>query len=438
MVQRERMVAPGAPLWVAVSGGMDSMVLWHVLRALGHPCHVAHVDHGLRGAESDGDRLFVEEQARRSGCVFRSIRVDPRRIAEEEGLSIQMAARRLRYHWFGTLLREGPPTMALGHHRDDAVETLMIDLLRGTGTRGWSAIPAVSSDDALPECTYVRPLLGIAKVDLAAYGQEHGIPFREDASNADPKYLRNRVRHELLPYLEQLRPGAGRTMGRSVAMLRELGTAARSQVQQELAGVVRDGAGAVRVPLPLVEGSRTPLLLLSELLHGKGFHPDMLERLLEAVLERSSGAVFTADDITVEVQREELVIRPRTGGFPSFELEENDIPGRAGTFAFSWGPASAIDLSEGLRTVWLDVDALTFPLVLRPWKAGDRMRPIGLNGSRTVSDILIDAKVAMTEKAGTYVLVSGDAIVWLAGHRVAAGFAADATSRRVLRITRTT
>lgn len=434
MLRRERMLAPGAPVWVAVSGGVDSMVLWHVLSALGHPCHVAHVDHGLRGAESDADRAFVEEQAARSDRPFRSIRVDPKRKAEEEGISIQMAARRLRYHWFGTLLREGPSTMALGHHRDDAVETLLIDLLRGTGTRGWAAIPAVTSDESFPEGTYVRPLLHLPKADLIAYAEEHGIPFRADASNTDPKYLRNRVRNELLPALEALRPGARGTLGRSVGWLREISTAAQAQVRQELSGVQREGQGTLRVPFELLERSHTPLLVLAEALRQAGFHPDVLERMLEAVMDRSTGVRFIAGDTVVDVERDALLVRPMPRGFPSLRIEERDVPGRVGGVVLSWEVGAVIDPSEGARTAWLDADRLKFPLELRPWQAGDRMRPIGLDGSKAVSDILIDAKVPRAEKEGTYVLVSGADIVWLVGHRIAAAHVAGPTTQRVLRI----
>ncbi|MEO8734861.1 MAG: tRNA lysidine(34) synthetase TilS, partial [Flavobacteriales bacterium] len=142
-MRREAMPTPSSPTWVAVSGGVDSMVLLHVLRELGHTCIVAHVDHGLRGAASDGDCQFVEYHAMRLGLPFRSVRVDV--MAAANGISVEMAARELRYGWFSELLFEGPDRLAMGHHRDDATETLLLNLLRGTGTHGWAGIQPVAS-----------------------------------------------------------------------------------------------------------------------------------------------------------------------------------------------------------------------------------------------------------------------------------------------------
>lgn len=433
-IRRERMLPPGAPLWVAVSGGVDSMVLLHVLHTLGHSCAVAHVDHGLRGAESDADRTFVEGEARRMGLVFRTMRVDPKAVADEQGISLQMAARQARYGWFATLLREGPSTMALGHHRDDAMETLMIHLLRGTGLRGWSGIPPVSFDQAHPSGAYVRPLIGIDRAHILAYAQAHDIPFREDGSNRDPKYLRNRIRHELMPFLEGLRPGARRTLGRSMELLRELTTAAQAQVHRELNALSSEEGDGRRIPFAVLDASRTPRLLLLQLLHGTELHPDVLDRLMEAIAQRATGALFHAGDRRITVDREAVLIDHAPDGFPSFRIDEGGSPRRTGPFDRSWVDASAIDMSQGMDVAWLDGDALAFPLELRPWRAGDRMRPLGLQGSKAISDILIDAKVPRAAKAGVYVLVSGGTIVWLVGHRIAEGYAATAATARVLRI----
>src|SRR6185369_6852860 len=161
-IAREQLLAEREPVWVAVSGGVDSMVLLHLLRALGHPCSVVHVDHGLRGTESDGDRAFVEAYCTERKVPFRALRVDPVAEAEEQGGSVQMAARDLRYAGFNELLREGPHRMALGHHADDAVETLLLHLMRGTGVHGWAAIPAKAG-------AFVRPLLAVDRAAIQAY-----------------------------------------------------------------------------------------------------------------------------------------------------------------------------------------------------------------------------------------------------------------------------
>lgn len=425
---RAAMLAPGEPAWVGVSGGVDSMVLLHVLLELGHPCLVAHVDHGLRGAESDADRAFVQEQAARLGLPCRVVRLNMEDAAQ--GTSVQMAARELRYAWFRELLREGPGAIALGHHADDAVETLLLHLLRGTGGDGWGGIPAITR---VSEGKICRPLLDTGREELMEYAAFKGIPFREDASNKDPKYLRNRVRNELLPLMEALRPGARRTMRRSVNLLSELAAAANVQVAREAETVPDSG----EIPLETLRRSEAPQLLLMRLLKEYRPHPDVVRQLLDAVQDGAVGTRFPLGGHFIRVGRHALVAEAGTGGFPTFHvLQEQAREGAAGPFRWRTCTPDEVDLAQGMHTAWLDMAALQFPLVLRPWQHGDRMRPLGLAGSKRVSDILIDGRVEGLEKEGTYVLVSGGVIVWLAGHRIAEGVSPRPETRAVLRLER--
>ena len=431
LIHRERMLKPGEPLWVAVSGGVDSMVLLHVLRELGHPCRVAHVDHGLRGSESDADRTFVEEQAENLGLPFRSVRVDPKAAAS--GISVQMAARELRYAWYKELLREGPSTMALGHHRDDVTETLMLNLMRGIGAHGWSAIPAVTELEAGQIC---RPLLSVGHEQIMSYAGANHIAFREDTSNTDPKYLRNRVRTELLPLMEAMRPGARRTLVRGAELLKELAKAAEIQLARATEDLVPGPDGVLCIPLERLDESATPRLLLMGVLGGMDLHPDMLEQLLEAVRKRSTGACFHAGNRRIFVERKEVVVAHVTDGFPTFDISGPGTgQGNSGPFQWRHCGSAEVDFSQGMDTAWLDPEQLQFPLHLRPWRAGDRMRPVGLGGSKLISDILIDARTSLAAKEGTYVLVSGADIVWLVGHRVAEGFPPGPDTETVLRVT---
>lgn len=431
LIQREHMLDPGEPLWVAVSGGVDSMVLLHVLHELGHPCRVVHVDHGLRGAESDADRALVEEQAKKLGLPFRSVRVDPKAAAQ--GISIQMAARELRYAWFKELLREGPARMALGHHRDDVAETLMLNLMRGIGAHGWSGIPAVTD---LDEGWICRPLLSVHREQIKEYAIANSIAFREDASNADPKYLRNRVRTELLPLMASMRPGARRTLARGAELMKELAAAADQQLARETEGLVADDAEVLRIPIEHLEGSAAPRLFLMRVLSGTDLHPDLIEQLLEAVDGRSTGARFYAGELRISVERTQVVVDREHDGFPTFGISRSDMSeGSAGPFRWRTCDPAEVAFSEGMNTAWLDLDRLEFPLTLRPWCVGDRMRPAGLGGSKLLSDILIDAGTSRNDKAGAYVLISGSAVVWLAGQRVAEGFPPGPSTKKVLRVT---
>ena len=429
-ILREKLLAPGCPLWVAVSGGIDSVVLLHVLRQLGHACHVAHVDHGLRGSESDGDRAFVEDLAHREGLPFRSVRVDPKAAAK--GVSVQMAARELRYGWFKELLREGPSVMALGHHRDDAVETLLLNLMRGTGSLGWQGIPPVTM---LQEGRFCRPLLRISRKQIAAYAKEHGLAFREDASNTDPKYLRNRVRHELLPLLENMRPGSTTVLAREVELLSELSKASAQQIAREAQGVKREGDAVTRIPLAQLRESVAPHLLLMHLLRDTTMHPDQLDQMVEAAQQGSTGAQFHVGAFTVTVAKDHLAVHGDGAAPDEFSISADGArQGRHGPFSWRTCLPHEMEFPMGRNTAWLDMAKLQFPLVVRPWHPGDRMRPVGLGGSKLVSDILTDDGVPRQAKRDAHVVLSGGETVWLAGFRMAQGFSPDGRTEIVLRL----
>lgn len=407
------------------------MVLLHVLRDMGHSCSVAHVDHGLRGEESTADRVFVEQEAARLGLTFRWVQVDL--AGAGKGRSVQMAAREMRYDWFKERLLEGPRAMALAHHQDDVLETLMIGLLRGMGNHGWAGIPPVTT---LQEGRILRPLLDVGRDEIMAYAAEKGIAFREDPSNKDPKYLRNRVRAELLPLMEELRPGARSAMARSARSLRELTGLAQEQLRREAEGIGPDANGVLRIPKDRLTASGSPRLLLMHLLRAWKPHPDLVDQVLEAVEVEATGARFNLDDHRLTLEQDALVLDLRPDGFPTFLVSGSEVAGgERGPLSWKTCPPGEVDLGLGMHTAWLDLSKLEFPLLFRPWKVGDRMKPVGLQGSKLVSDILTDAGVPRNEKERTYVLQSGEALVWVVGHRVAEGFPPSAKTQEVLRAT---
>ncbi len=429
-ILRHTMLAPGEPVWVAVSGGIDSMVLAHVLRELGHPCMIAHVDHGLRGTVSDGDRAFVEQYAKQAGLPFRTVRVDVK--SATDGISVQMAARELRYAWFKELLGEGPPVMALGHHRDDVMETLLINLLRGMGAHGATGIPPVT---ILGEGRICRPLLGVGRDQVATYARERDIAFREDASNANPKYLRNRIRHELLPLLEDLRPGARTVLARDAGLLAELAVSASERVAQLAAGLGPDRDGILRIPLERLQKCTTPRLLLMHLLKGTGIHPDVIGQLTDAIHGGGTGARFSAGDHVITLANNHLAIHPAAPSPNGFTISrEEAAQGHQGPFSWRTCLPSEVEFPLGMGTAWLDMAKLQFPLAVRPWLPGDRMRPVGLNGSKLISDMLIDAGVPRYAKPSAFVVLSGEQPVWLAGLRLAQGYSPDSRTEKVLRL----
>jgi len=425
-LHKNRLLAPGGPTWVAVSGGADSMVLLHVLRELGYPCHVAHVDHGLRGAESDADRAFVQDYCHAQRIPFVAHRVDVMSHAALTGTSTQMAARTLRYAWFNALVRNGPDRMALAHHADDAVETFFMGMMQGMGLHGWETIPLRSG-------SFIRPLLGCRREEILDYARANHIPWREDASNADTHYLRNRIRHELLPQLEEWRPGTHHNLTRNVHLFRELDQLAQEAVNAAIHGLVPGSDGTLRVPFDRLRLHGAPLLTLHHLLRAKDFHPDQLESILQAVDQKRTGAVFLRGGHQVAVDRTELVIGSVPGQLPAWLIGSLTNVPRDLPMLITTGAIADSDVANEAKVVRLDPDALVFPLALRPWREGDRMRPAGLGGSKLISDILIDAKVPLDRKQRTYVLVQQDRIIWLCGHRLAEGIRSAPDSTNALR-----
>ncbi|MEZ4756253.1 MAG: tRNA lysidine(34) synthetase TilS [Flavobacteriales bacterium] len=404
-------VPDGSPLWVAVSGGVDSMVLMHVLHDLGHQVHVLHVDHGLRGAESDADRELVVRTAAALGLPTRVERVDVVARRSAEGGSMQMAARTARYEVFHRAVEEGPGLLSMAHHGDDAVETMLMQLLRGMGTAGWSGIPMRSG-------AFIRPLLSVPRAVIEDHARRHHIPFREDASNADPAYLRNRVRHELLPMLEELRPGARRVLQRNVALAREMHALAEERAREVEQSVRTFADGRAELPIAAVEASVAPLLLLSRFAAPAELHPDRVEALWRAIAERHVGARFDGPALSVQVERTVIVRIPLGQPLRTEHVVPIDPPWPA-HLPLRLEVAGPNDLTSDHppSVLILDADALQGSLRVRPWRRGDRIAPTGMKGSKLISDMLVDARVPLHRKGAVHVLEDDRGVLWCCGFR---------------------
>ncbi|MBL7951958.1 MAG: tRNA lysidine(34) synthetase TilS [Flavobacteriales bacterium] len=416
---------PGEPLWVAVSGGADSMVLLHALRCLGHPCHVAHVDHGLRGDASDADRALVTAYCEQHGIPCEVLRVEVKARATETGESTQMAARSLRMEWFAQLTARGPDKIATAHHEDDVTETFFLGMIQGMGARGWASIPARHG-------TIIRPLIDVDKATITGYAEANGIPWREDASNGDDAYLRNRIRNELLPMLESWRPGTHRNLARNMRLFGELDALARDHGSRCLEDLVPEADGTLRIPFQRILGP-APLIVLHRLLRHKGFHPDRFDDMLAAIHAGHTGARFPGESVEVFVDRKELVVAPSAGAPGITIFHGAEAPREGALLSVQVSSPTEVDPGAGANVAWLDADRFSFPLQLRPWRPGDRMRPEGLGGSKLISDILIDAKIPRDRKDRIHVLADGDRIIWLCGMRLSEGVKATSSSATVLK-----
>ena len=442
--------APGDKVLAAVSGGLDSMVLLDVLDRLragaGIELCVAHLDHRLRRA-SAGDRRFVEEAARSRGLACRSGRRDVGRYARENGLSIEDAARQVRYRFLEEAAgREGARWIALGHHADDQAETFLLRLLRGSGLTGLGCMSVVRDD------RYIRPLLRFRRKDLEAYARAAGLEFREDASNRDPRFARNRIRHELLPLLRKYNPRIVEVLGRTARLLEDEDGFLEEIARKAARGLVEKPAewGGFSSGKIVLDASRlldyhiavqrrVVRALLQGLSEREGpFDFGQVEKVLETV-RRADGRLRS---IRCGLYAQRVGDRLVLGTFESSAVGrevavpgEWEIPERGVRLRFRILPAGCFgDLKGHLggRTAAFDAETFGARLSLRSVRPGDRFQPLGMKGHRKVSDFLIDLKFPRLLRKDLMVLTCGREIVWLVGVRPADPFRVKRDTRRIV------
>ena len=407
----------GQRFLLAVSGGLDSVVLLRLFARSGYSFAVAHGNFGLRGPESDADEVFVHALAEQSGVPFFSRRFPTRDHARARRISIQMAARELRYEWLETVRREqGFNWLVTAHHWNDSLETFFINLFRGSGLRGLVGIPA--RNDRI-----LRPLNGFTRAALEAFYQEEGLVHREDASNAETYYLRNQIRRLLLPILHRMQPGFEKQMDRSFLALRGA-LQIYAQALQDLRQTCVEAKGdRVLIHWPRLEGHPAAAAVCFELLSPYGFRAEQAESIWKG-RNRQPGQLFFAPDFQLLIDRETFILEKRI-------LQNNpllvDID-QAGSYELPEGQLSLTYDAGVLPPVWpeggrealVSAEELFFPLHCRPWAPGDFLHPLGMKGKRKkVQDILTDSKIDRFAKDRALVLENGDGrIIWLIGYRL--------------------
>ena len=413
-IERHRLMGAGERVLVALSGGGDSVALLRVLLRLGYTVEAAHCNFRLRGAESEGDAAFVQGLCGELGVPLHVQAFDTKDHAARCGVSIEMAARELRYGWFRELSGElGIGVVAVAHHRDDNAETLLLNMVRGTGLRGLCGMrPRVEGSHG--GAAIVRPLLGMAKQDILDYLGALGQAFVTDSSNACTDIARNRLRHRVLPELRAINPAADDNIATTMANLVEA-LKVYDCFLGEMTGASLDGWDAINIGTVL--RSPSPLSVLHALLTPFGFRRSQLTQLLDSM--EHVGAEFVSATHRVVVDREQLLVSALAVAAPSAAL----------TFTYLSAPV-AIDPSP--TRAYIDADRLGGELSVRRWQRGDRFVPLGMEGSKLVSDFLTNLKLSRLEKERQEVLVCGDEIVWVVGRRLSQHFRVEPATRRVL------
>jgi tRNA(Ile)-lysidine synthase len=404
------------------------MCLLHVFHLLKLNCGVAHCHFGLRGAEADADLKWVETNAAQMGMPFYPVWFDTQSHASQKGISIQMAARDLRFDF----LRETAEAnkyhfIVLGTNLNDRAETFLLNLSRGTGLSGLRGIEARSHN-------LLRPFFETPRSLLNAFARQYQITWREDRSNAETKYQRNKIRHEMLPVLESLNPAFLEGLVYTLRHLTEADAVVRNatdRIKKHALGFDNREA----IPLHLVQRTPEGRLFLFDFMQSRGFTPSQVDDVLR-MTSKDTGRKFLSAGYIMVLNRGKLEVEALSNVNPAPtgqqilpETTQIDVPlhlifKRLDIQKALWKKA---DLNEA----FLDFDILRFPLLLRLWKSGDRMRPLGMRNRKKISDILTDNKVSRLDKDKTFVLCSGGEIVWLVGRVLSDDFKITPLTRNV-------
>ena len=425
-IDRHQLLERTALHLVGLSGGADSVALLLILKALGYRIEAAHCNFRLRGDESDRDEQFVRNLCRLLEIPLHLIHFDTKSYAELHQVSIEMAARDLRYSYFRQLCQDiGAADVCIAHHRDDAVETLLMNLLRGAGIHGLTGIR--------PKNDIVRrPLLCLNRQEILQYLDSIGQPYVTDSTNLVPDVMRNKIRLQVLPLLEEIAPGATANIDRTANYLREAEQVFQAELNREMAELGGSSCDAVAIDRLLQFPS--PETFLHEWLMPYGFNAAQTAQLMYCL--DKTGSEFRSASYLLVVDRNQLVVEPAGQPMKSFKIPETGTYCAAEDMKLCIEEVEDLAISKSLDCATLDAAKVQFPLMLRPVQPGDRFVPFGMKGSKLVSDYLTDLKLSVLQKRRQLVLTDAQgAIIWLVGRRTDNRFRVSDETAKILRIT---
>lgn len=419
----------GKKFLLAVSGGLDSVVLMHIFQQLRLNYVIAHCNFGLRGKESDGDEEFVRSLAEKQDVLFFSTRFDTGEVAYVRKISTQMAARDLRYEWFYELLKKNKiDFLVTAHHKNDQIETFLINLLRGCGIDGLSGMKVLDGK-------LFRPLLDCSKEEILAHANHHQLVWREDSSNQKTDYLRNKLRLDIIPQLREIAPAFEKVMSENIRRLNETGMMYRSLTEEKIKHYLIKNDFGFQINLKELSREKTPALILFEILRDFGFNYVTAENILKDHHDRSGKKFFSGTYRAVDHRGNLLLTRLAPKQIEMHVLEDFtphiEFPV---SLKMEKIPVEKLEIHPDPKYAHLDADLLKFPLHIRRWHEGDVFKPFGMKGRKKLSDYFIDAKFSLVEKENCWLLCSADQIVWLIGYRIDDKFRVGKNTKTVLKI----
>jgi len=396
-------------LLVAASGGIDSMVLTQLLLECGYNIQLAHVNFGLRGRESDEDEQFLSHYAQEQKLTIHLKRAEQADFSRNKS-GIQQSARNIRYQWFDKLIIETKSDyLLLAHHQDDQSETILHQFLRG-------GMLAALRGMRLKSNRYVRPLLNFSKEEIESYAKKNNLAWRSDSSNQTLKYTRNFIRHEVMPVLQKVNPDVKESLASRAAVFAEIESLVADTIQQDINSRVMLQENKQAVSVEWLRSYRHQNLFVWQWLEVYGFTSSQMQDVL-SLLEAQSGSYVDGTTHVILRNRNDLVVSEIN---PSHNLDEviERLPFQSSGLILEEVKPSDVHFENKLIH-YIDLDKIEFPLRIRTWKAGDKINPLGMQGTQKVSDVLIQQKVSLTDKADVLVVLDATKkIVSIPGFRI--------------------
>jgi tRNA(Ile)-lysidine synthase len=428
-IEKQNLFGYSDKLVVGISGGIDSVSLCYLLHEAGYEFAMAHCNFGLRADESDGDEEYVRQLADKLGCTLHVTRFETEWYASENEISIQMAARDLRYQWFESLCKGyGYQKIVIAHNLDDSLETFFINLTRGTGLRGLTGIAPINGN-------VVRPLLFASRKQISQYIEKINMSWREDSTNAKLKYLRNKIRHQLLPFFEELNPNFRNGLSASIQRLDGAAIYFDKSIRDISNQLIKEHKGYFSLSIDELMHYPSPEFLLAELLLPYGFTGTVSTEIFESLNGIAGKQFFSATHRLVKDRTcllisaiastlpEQYVIEP--GNYPE------EMPLKMRFELCDWN----YKIPTNPNIAVFDASQVTWPLLLRRWQKGDYFIPLGMNNMKKVSDYFTDAKFSLIDKENTWLLTSQDRIMWIVGHRIDHRFRVTGATKKVIQVT---
>ncbi|NSL86636.1 tRNA lysidine(34) synthetase TilS [Chitinophaga solisilvae] len=427
-ITAQQLFDPSQRILLAVSGGSDSVVMARLFKAAGFTAGIAHCNFQLRGEESVRDEQFVQQLAASLDMPLYNVRFNTEEWAASHQVSIQVAARELRYGWLETIrIQEGYSYIATAHHMQDSVETALMNFCKGTGIAGLHGI--LPKQERL-----IRPLLFTDKDVLTAYAALHGISFVEDSSNITDKYTRNFFRHHVIPQIQEVFPAAIKNMDGSIARMKEAEILYQEALAKHRKRLLFKEGNTFRVPVRKLQLAVPLQTIAWELFRAFDCSPAQTQQVL-SLLDSESGRYVETSSHRIIRNRNWLLITP----VPLEEAPLQVIEASQSHLSFGDRQLRIRRQERGTETIpatpsiaWLDADKITYPLILRKWKQGDYFYPLGMSRKKKISRFLIDQKLSLPQKENVWVIESAKRIIWIVGMRIDDRFKLTQGCRRVL------